>query len=185
MKISPVATGAILSIAVFAAGCQSSDVPGALDVNSGNTAEKQIETITTDELRAYCPQVTLRSGTAYFNTYERGGDDDRQRIIYQASITDVTRSCTYAPGTLTMNVAVAGRVVPGPKGSAGEIAMPIRIVVVQGSDVLYSQLHKHTVNVGAAGTQFVFTDPAVTIPLPQERNIIVYAGYDEGPYNTP
>ncbi len=61
--------------------------------------------------------------------------------------------------------------------------MPIRIVVTHGDDVLYSQLHRHQVSVsdGSAATQFVFNDPAVTIPEPAEQNVRIYAGYDEGP----
>jgi hypothetical protein len=30
-------------------------------------------------------------------------------------------------------------------------------------------------------TQFVFSDPAVSIPRPSTRSVVVYAGYDEGP----
>ena len=78
----------------------------------------------------------------------RAAQDDPTKIIYQASISDVTRSCTRADGMLTMNVAVAGRVVPGPVGTPGNVTMPIRIVVVRGEEVLYSQLHKHQVAIG-------------------------------------
>ena len=155
-----------------AAGCQSSggDKPA-------------VEKVTASELTAYCPQVTLREGTASFKSYAKGGQDDPAKLAYQASISDVTRSCTRANGLLTMNVAVAGRVVPGPAGVSGTVKMPIRIAVVEGDKVLYSKLHIHQVamsNSGAA-TQFVFNDPNVTIPNPQAQTLEVFAGYDEGP----
>ncbi|TIL48224.1 MAG: hypothetical protein E5Y81_27285, partial [Mesorhizobium sp.] len=56
-----------------------------------------------------------------------GQQDDSAKIVYQASITDVTRDCIRANGSLTMKIAVAGKVVPGPMFSPGTITMPIRI----------------------------------------------------------
>jgi hypothetical protein len=168
---------------LLAAGCQSSDSGGALNV--GATADAKPK-ITEAELRAYCPQVTLREGTAFYNSYTPDGKDDPSKVVYQASISDVTRACTYGEGTLTLNVAVAGRVVPGPAVKDGTITMPIRVAVMQGEEVLYSQLNQFQVAVSAASgaTQFVFNDPNITIPTPTARNIRVFAGYDEGPYDT-
>ncbi len=90
-------------------------------------------------------------------------DRDPAKIIYQASITDVTRDCSRANGQLTMKIAVAGKVVPGPMFAPGTITMPIRIAVMHGTEVLYSQMHPYQVQVTdpSAATQFVFTDPNV------------------------
>lgn len=165
---------------LVAAGCQSSDTAGVLGL--GGSADPKPR-ITDAELRAFCPRVRLREGTAYYNTYTKDGKDDPAKVVYQASIGDVTRSCTYGPGTMTVNVAVAGRVVPGPQAKSGSITMPIRVVAMRGEEVLYSQLHQFPVTIGegAGATQFVFTDPAVTFPTPSDSKVIVYAGYDEGP----
>ncbi|MBO6719023.1 MAG: hypothetical protein JJ913_13780 [Rhizobiaceae bacterium] len=165
------------------AGCQSDSGVDALDVAN----QPSQETVNLSELRMYCPAIQLREGTAYFNTYERGGNDDPSRIVYQASIADVTRQCTRGNGFLNINVAVAGRIVPGPKGKAGSITMPIRVVVVQGGEVLYSQLFKHPVQIGdtIGATQFIFSDPSIQIPVPASQNVLIFAGYDEGPYDTP
>jgi hypothetical protein len=61
--------------------------------------------------------------------------------------------------------------------------MPIRVAVVRGDEVLYSQLHKHQVAVGdaSAATQFLFNDTSVSFPTPQGQDVQVFAGYDEGP----
>jgi hypothetical protein len=170
-------TGFILA----AAGCQSGG-SGNLNVGGGNKAAGETKVLES-ELRAYCPRVTLREGTAYFNTYAKGGQDDPTKVLYQASITDVTRTCSNAGGTMTMNVAVAGKVVPGPAGAPGNVTMPIRVAVVRGDEVLYSQLHKYQVAVGdaSAATQFVFNDTSVSFPTPQQADVQVFAGYDEGP----
>lgn len=175
------ATG-LAGFMLAAAGCQSGDSTSVLNVGDKATQPPSAK-ITASELTAYCPNVTLREGTAYYNTYQKGASDDPTKLIYQASISDVTRACTRANGMLTINVAVAGKVVPGPAGSAGTITMPIRVVVTRGDEVLYTRLHKYQVNVAdtSSATQFIFNDPNVTFPDPPERNIRVFAGYDEGP----
>ncbi len=192
--------GVALTGLMFAvAGCQSGG-KGALSLGGDPQAAAAANTrVKASDLLAYCPIITLRDGTAYFNTYAKGGkkakkadaedgsataaSDDSANIVYQAAITDVTRDCSRSGGSLTMNVAVAGKVVPGPKGEAGSITMPIRIVVVHGSDVLYSQLHQYKLQVTdtSAATQFVFNDPNVTIPEPTDKGYQIFAGYDEGP----
>lgn len=174
----------VLGTGLSLAGCQAGGALGALDLR-GDRAESQQETVSVEELRAFCPPITLREGTAFFRTYERGGDGDPSRIIHQASISDVTRSCSYNGDAITMNVAVAGRIVPGPRGGTGGVTMPIRVAVVRGTEVLYTQLHRYQVEISdtAGATQFVFNDPNVNFILPADRGVRVFAGYDEGPYN--
>lgn len=184
-------TGILLSGFMLAvASCQSGDGGSGGGVLSGGVLgggdkkEKAAEDgkVLMSDLVGYCPKVSLREGTAYYNTYAKGGQDDKSKIIYQASITDVTRNCTRANGQLTINVAVAGKVVAGPLGKAGNINMPIRIVVLRGGDVLYSQLHQHQVaSDGSTATQFVFNDPNATVPDPSAADLQVFAGFDEGP----
>lgn len=182
--------GTAIAATVLVAGCQSGDGSGALDVGG---AQKKDERVLESELRAFCPPIQLRQGTSFFNTYERKGEQDPEKIVYQASITDVTRDCSYGGNAIAVTVAVAGRIVPGPKGKAGSVTMPIRVVVVQdagdGQDgqVVYSQLHKYPVAVTdtIGATQFVFTDPGISLPAPVSRRTVIFAGYDEGPYDTP
>ncbi|WP_027164677.1 hypothetical protein [Mesorhizobium sp. WSM3224] len=214
---------ALTGFMLAAAGCQSGD-NGILDfglTKKDPTAPPppQDPKILASQLQAYCPKVTLREGTAYFNTYARGTaakprkkkvdataeaeadaaaaaaqtapngqpvdpDHDPSKIIYQASVTDVTRDCTHANGQMSMKIAVAGKVVPGPLFTPGTITMPIRIAVQHGDEVLYSQLHPYQVQVTdpSAATQFVFVDSNVVVPEPTARDYQAYAGYDE---NTP
>jgi hypothetical protein len=178
-------TIAISGILLALAGCQS----GA---NSGDNAVAGVDTtappppqekVLQSELRAFCPQVTVRQGTAAYTTYAKGGDGDASKVIYQASISDASRSCTRAGGNMTIRVAVAGRVVPGPLGQAGNVALPIRVAVTQGGTVLYSELHKYPVAVNdtKSAAQFVFNDPNVVIPIPPDGQARVFVGFDEGP----
>jgi hypothetical protein len=187
-KMRITASGAALGALLALAGCQSGGGLGSLGLGGwgGQKAEPAAppaDKVTADELRAYCPRVTLRSGTAFYSTYERGGEGDKDRIVYQASVTDVTRSCEYTGGMLNMAVAAAGRVVPGPVAKDGTITMPIRVAVVRGEEVLYSKLHQYQTSIAALSpaTQFVFKDASVSIPVPTARNIEVYVGFDETP----
>lgn len=163
---------------LVAAGCQSSDSPTR---NVPDQAARP--TVKESELRAYCPSTSLREGTSYFSTYQGNAKDDPTKVIYQASLTDTTRACTYEGGNVTINVAAAGRIVPGPSGKPGSINLPIRVAVVQGGQVLYSKLHDYKVAVSdtSAATQFSFNDPAITIPMPARNSVQIFVGFDEGP----
>jgi hypothetical protein len=174
---------ALAGFIMAAAGCQSGDAGGVLGLG-GSKQEKQPEEgkILASELLAYCPKVTLKEDTGFINKYVKGGEEDPAKLSYQASISEVTRSCSRAGGMLTMNVAVAGRVVPGPAGVPGAVTLPIRIVVTHGEEVQYSQLHNYQVAAGNGQVQqFVFNDPAVTVPNPTDQGIQVFAGFDAGP----
>ncbi|AZO33642.1 hypothetical protein EOA27_06235 [Mesorhizobium sp. M2A.F.Ca.ET.037.01.1.1] len=215
---------ALAGFMLAAAGCQSSD-NGILNLGIGKKPDPtapippQDPKILASQLQAYCPKVTLRDGTAFFNTYAKGTAakpkkkkvdaaadaeaevaaaaaqtvpngqpvdpaHDPSKIIYQASIADMTRDCTHANGQLSMKIAVAGKVVPGPMFAPGTVMMPIRIAVQRGDEVLYSQLHQYQVQVTdpSAATQFVFTDTNVVVPEPSAKDYQAYAGFDE---NTP
>lgn len=169
------------------AGCQSGG-QDAVDIGvGGEEDEESAEKISASELRAFCPPVNLREGTAYFNTYEGGAEGDDSKVVYQASIADVTRTCDYARGGGTVTVVVAGKIVPGPAGHAGTVTMPIRVVAVRGEEVVYSELHRHEVRIDdtSGATQFIFKDSDVAIPDGIDLGVRVYAGYDEGPYDSP
>lgn len=172
---------AIAACAGLLAGCQSADTGGALSL--GRKSEPVVDNRPTElELRAGCPKVTLREGTAYFDAFEKGGQGDRERITYQTAITDVTRNCQSGGGSVNVTVAVAGRIVPGPKGKGGQVTLPIRVAALLDGQVIYSQLHKYPVEASATeATQFIFSDPAVSIPAGSENRVQIFAGFDEGP----
>lgn len=181
-NVRPIIGATLGALLLAAAGCQSGNSDNAVEGVDTTAPPPPSGKIRESELRAFCPSITIRDGTAAFNTYAKGGDGDATKIIYQASLADATRACTRADGSMTVNVVVAGRVVPGPLGQAGTITMPIRVVVTQGSEVAYSQLHKYQVTISdtQAATQFVFKDPNVVIPIPPDGGARVFVGFDEG-----
>lgn len=136
--------------------------------------------VTVAELLAYCPQVTLTDNTAFYNTYIKGGEGDSAKVIYQAAISDVTRSCSYQDGTLTMKVAAAGRVVPGPQFTPRMVMLPIRVTAKMGDEVVYSKLRRYPVPIKSAETtQFIFSDDQISMPKPQSKNVEIVIGFEK------
>src|SRR5690606_989126 len=106
-----------------------------------------------------------------------GGEGDAARLIQRTTLSETTRACTYTADSITMNVAVAGRVVPGPVGRTGQISVPLVVEARRGSEVLYSNTVNYGVQIGdtAGATPSVVNDPAVTTPQAgaQQTRIIV------------
>ena len=180
LAVSGFACAGLLALA----GCNTGDGASALSLGGAGAQQKaQEERVLASELEGFCPKVQLREGTAYFTTYTKGGDGDPANAVYQASITDVTRNCKRENGVLTVNVAAAGKVVPGPKADGKTISLPIRVAVVEGENVLYSQLQQFQVTVvaGQAATQFVFNDPNPAAPVDKAKALQIFVGFDEGP----
>ncbi|MFK5978551.1 MAG: hypothetical protein QM488_06665 [Rhizobiaceae bacterium] len=160
---------------------------GALDVGNNQRQAKVAQEEETQDLRAYCPKTVLRAGTETYRIYKRGvkkGDDNaRNSVRYQGSITEVVRECNYNGNTLNVRVGVAGRVINGQSGETGTFNMPLRVAVTRGEEVLYSQLHQvvGTIEPGKTNGHFKFVDGNILIDKPTKQNIIIYAGFDEGP----
>lgn len=144
----------------------------------GGAAQASAEPeVTVEELRAFCPRVGVVSSGAVWSQYESGGEGDAARLVQRSSISDVTRACTYGSDTMTVNVAIAGRVIPGPVGRAGTVTLPIIIEARRGDEVLYQNRANFPVQVGdvAGATQFVFNDPNVTIPQAGVQQVQIFA----------
>lgn len=146
------------------------------------------------DVRAFCPDTTIRAGTETFDVYPRGvtaeDPDAAAQLRWRATITETARECNSAGGGqfLNIRVGVRGRYLSGPKKETGSFLMPVRIAVVQVGDVvLYSKLHQIPGEVlpGKTNGVFSFVDEEVSIPMPDSRNVAIYVGFDEGPYDTP
>jgi hypothetical protein len=167
-----------------AAGCQSGDAGGVLGFGGGANEKKPEEgKVLASELLAYCPKVIVKEQEGAINRYAKGGEGDAAKLAWQAAISESTRSCNRQTGMLAMNVAVAGRVVTGPAGASGSITVPIKVSVVRGDgEVLYSKIHNHPIALsGNQAQQFLFNDPNVVVPIPEDKTLQVFAGFDAGP----
>lgn len=171
----------IFAGAALLSACQSSGTrnPGP-DLQQ---SEPPAGAVRESELRAYCPRVTLRDGTAFYDVYEGRAEGDPNKLVYRASISETTRACKYGQGTGSVAVAIAGKIVPGPRGRTGTVTVPIRVVALRGGEVIFSQLYRHPVTIAdtAGATQFIFTAPDIAVPGGIDRSVQILAGFDEGP----
>jgi hypothetical protein len=180
-KFRLVAAAGLVAFAALLSGCQSSD--NSLAGVDTTAPPPPQEKITQSELEAYCPSITVREGTAAFDTYAKGAAGDASQVVYRSSIADATRACKRSDGQMRIDIAVAGRVVPGPQAKVGSVTMPIRVVVTVAGEVAYTQLHQYQVSISdtSSATQFLFKDPNVVIPTPADGTARVFVGFDEGP----
>lgn len=176
---------AAFGFVLAAAGCQSGEGSGFLGMGERKPAAPAVDDarITDEELRAYCPRITLTERTAVLSRYAKGGEGDPTKLQFRASISDATRACSYAPGTLTFNIAAAGRVIPGPASATGTISVPIVIRVVKGGEEIYRNVIQQQVTIASLSSpaQFVISDPAVSIPQPTGYDVGVFVGFDLPP----
>ena len=151
---------AAISLLAVLAGCNSSNPSDSLAVNP--PAAEAVAPV----VQANCPAITILDSSAVHRVYAGGAKDDPSKLIYQASLSDTTRSCSMSDATLTVNVLAQGRLVPGPLSKPGRVNLPIRVTVKDGNGEIFSQVTNFPVDVpaGSAGTQFIFNNHNVAIP---------------------
>ena len=169
---------ATISLLAVLAGCNSSNPTDSLAVNPPAAAA------TAPVVQANCPTITILDANAVHRVAAGGAKDDPTKLIYQASLSDTTRSCSMSESTLTVNVLAQGRLVPGPLSKPGRVTLPIRVTVKDGDGEIYSQVTNFAVDLpaGSAGTQFIFNNPNVAIPNAPggaSRQTSVFISFDE------
>jgi len=150
-------------------------------------------------MQGQCPVVYLREGTAVYTQYanakkkKKKGDEpapaqDPNALVMQATLDRTTRQCFQTAQGLRITVVVHGRLVLGPAGTPGSTyTLPIRVAATDGDQTLYSQLAQYQVQLapGESTTQFVFTKDDVLLSGADPGGLTrLFAGIDEGPYNT-
>jgi hypothetical protein len=189
----------VLASAALLAGCQSQGSAGSptaaavsLDGGAATTTAAAGGTANQDQAnfeaylsQGYCPPVQVRSGTESLVIYDKGHDDDPNYVRYQASLTKLARECHYAGSALMIKVGIAGRLVAGPVGKPGNFAVPLRVAIVKqdGGNVFYSDVTKVPVTIAAPDFASDYSTVVDNISFevgPQDRDLIIYVGYDEG-----
>ncbi|MFN7027447.1 MAG: PilZ domain-containing protein [Pseudorhizobium sp.] len=170
-------TRKLLSVSLLALVASCNSPSPTTGLSSAATAQTEAAPV----VQAFCPPVVMREETAVQRSYARGGQDNPERLAYQASLADATRQCTANESTITINVVAQGRVVAGPAVTPGQITLPVLVEVVDGDSVIYSQKVSFPVELPAAGTQFIFSKADVQIPNAQggaSRFTRVRVGFD-------
>lgn len=185
-RIAPAAT--LTMVAVGLAGCFGNSEPGAAPASTplgqflrGSTAEPQEVDPELYKTIVRCPPVTKRDGTQTHVIFKGGKPGDPNAVGFQATLTETARECALEGDNIRIRVGVGGRVLAGRKGGGGEMALPVRIVVVKdGETPVYSKLHtvKTTLTPPEASVSWAFVDPDVVVPNVGVLRILV--GFDDG-----
>lgn len=180
-----------LGLLVGLAACNSTDTGGMFSSvkKPSDTAGNDPKIVVT---QGACPQVYLREGTAVYRQYAKGvkkdvqGLADPNKLVIQATLDATTRQCHQTAEGLKVTVVVRGRVITGPSGADGTYTLPIRVAATDGDNTLYSELSQFQVSVppGQGNAQFIFTKDNVILASNPGGLTRLFAGIDEGPYNT-
>lgn len=172
------------------AACSSTDTGGMFSsVKKSDTAGNDPKMVV---MQGACPQVYLREGTAIYRQYSKGvkkdvqGLADPNKLQIQATLDATTRQCRQTDQGLVVTVVVRGRIITGPEGKDGTYTLPIRVAATDGDQTLYSELTPFQVSIppGQGNAQFIFTKENVVLSAPAGGLTRLFAGIDEGPYNT-
>jgi hypothetical protein len=202
MRIGVLAWAATAAMATALAGCSGLDAAGQLsrDAPPGqapNLANRNVftgvfgavtpqppaESGPAQAVAVRCPYVDVREGTETLRTFDAGATGDEQRLRWQATISETARECRSFTNEVNYVVGASGRVVSGPAGAAGNLTLPVRIVVLRGNEeVLFSRVQPVQVTLPAGGSapfSIVVDDIRVrreaSDPL---ANVQIYVGFD-------
>lgn len=170
-----------VSLVMFLSGCNAGSLGGGLGLSSSQPGNAAAAAAAQQAVvQGFCPQIALRDGTSYYRTYVRGKDGDAEQVIFQASLADMTRSCSRTDTTLTINALVQGRLIAGPQGKAGAINLPVRVTVMDGDQEVFNEVEQYPVTLADVNmpTQFVYSK-AVTVPNTVSGTARVSIGFEQ------
>lgn len=132
-----------------------------------------------------CPEVVVDPDDQALTVFQPGTTEGAGNVRYQATIDDTARECnTLQPGTLTLRIGIAGRVVSGPKPVAGTVNVPIRVAVIDDTDTVVKTAWQ-TVAVALAGPDYAsdYSKVAeISVPAPEESvTLRIQAALDPNP----
>lgn len=171
----------LLGVGAVVAGCSSSDTLkklGATEVAAPSNEPSKAADSDVD-----CPVVTVRNGAA---TWQEPGGAPSTELHYQASLGQMARECVVLGPTMTIKVGVEGRVLVGPKGAPGSVAVPVRLALVaEGPQPkpIWTKFYSVPVTIpqGQSGAAFTQVEDDLTFALPASKDIsnyVIYVGFD-------
>ncbi len=128
-----------------------------------------------------CPSVAVIDGTAAYRVAQT--QLGNEGVNYQASVAQVARECRLLGNTLDMRVGIDGRLLLGPAGKPGTFAIPVRVAIKRGDNVVYSKVTRESVTIAPGETQAPFThiEEGISLTLGQQdpgEEYDVLVGFD-------
>jgi hypothetical protein len=131
-----------------------------------------------------CPRLSVSPRGSHLTIYEDGRAGDGLAIMHRGEITKTARECQIEPGRVTVKYGFSGRVLLGPRGSGGNITLPVNIVVTD------SKREKVTTDALTVATGVAIDNPigyfstvrTVTFDIPEGSRpgeFEVFVGFDQ------
>jgi outer membrane murein-binding lipoprotein Lpp len=101
---------------------------------SGITTESMLTAAKTDgnagsDVAGGCPRFTVFSRDSNVTIYEPGRVGDALGVVHRGEITKTARECSVENGRVTVKYGFSGRILLGPKGKTGNVALPLAVFV--------------------------------------------------------
>jgi hypothetical protein len=133
-----------------------------------------------------CPGVEIRQGAS---TFQQSGTDNGSTALslrYQANFVRFARECALRAGNVVMKVGVEGRVILGPAGAPGQLALPVRLAVVKEGlepKTIWTKFYMVPVMMppGQPNVLFTHVEEDMSFPNPPGDELdtyVVYVGFD-------
>ena len=81
------------------------------------------------EISASCPQIVVPSRDNNVTVYEAGRSGDALAVMHRGELTKTARECQIEGNRVTVKYGFSGRVLLGPKGRNGNIALPNKVAL--------------------------------------------------------
>ena len=133
-----------------------------------------------------CPTVEIRQGASTFAQSAQESGSNALSLRFQASFVRTARECALRGANMTMKVGVQGRVIVGPAGISGPIALPMRLAVVkEGLEprTIWTKFYSVPVTMPPGQPNVLFTqiEEDLTVPMPSSKDFdqyVIYVGFD-------
>lgn len=104
-------------------------------------------TASLNEVARNCPRLTVMARDHAVTIYEPGKAGDGLAVMHRGELTKTARECSIEGARVTVKYGFSGRILLGPKGRTGNVALP---VVVHVTDAKRERLRQDAARVEAA-----------------------------------
>ncbi len=130
-----------------------------------------------------CPKFKIWPTGNQLTIYQKGKIGDNTAIRHRGEISKVARECSLGAGNITVKFGVSGRVLLGPKGTAGKKVLPMLVYVTgqTGKKIMTSRVNV-SMNI-AAGKPFGYFSSInrITFKVPKNTSpnkLKIYVAFD-------
>jgi hypothetical protein len=130
--LSSITSGLGTSIFGGGSSSQSAASPGVNEeqlLSAAKTSGDAPVSPAVGEIAHGCPRLSISPRGSHLTIYEDGRAGDGLAIMHRGEITKTARECQIEPGRVTVKYGFSGRVLLGPRGKAGNVTLPVNLVV--------------------------------------------------------